>query len=401
VDKPLKIAVLATVTDFGGAEKVVLSLINNIDNESFELVPIIFTIPSMQDNIFFKHLDKTRKKYHRIFVNGYRIKYLNPLVNIIEAYTLLKKHKFDLIHSHGYRADVIGVLLSKAMGLPLISTCHGFISNDHHLTIYNRLDRFMLRFARKIIAVSNGIRNQLIRSGIEGTRVLTIQNAVNVSFSSETITINRQARRQACNLAEKDFVVGYVGRLSEEKGVGYLLEAISMLKESEVPVKLLVIGDGPQKKTLEDFVKGKSIEHVVFFAGFQNEIETWLPAMDVFVLPSLTEGTPMSLLEAMALGIPVVASSVGGVPQVVDSEENGILVSPGKPQDIEQAIQRLFKNEDLRKRFSEEAQKKIKEKYNVEGWIYKIENEYRESIIRNDAGQIDTGRNEKKISENI
>jgi len=384
------------VTDFGGAEKVVLSLIRNIDTESFELVPIIFTNPSMQENIFFKYLNKSGKKYHAIFVNGYRIKYLNPLVNIVEAYSVLRKHKFDLIHSHGYRADVIGGLLAKLTGLPLISMCHGFISNDRHLTIYNRLDRFMLRFARKIIAVSSGIKEELIRSGIEAAHITTIQNAVDGSSESETITQNRQTRRQLCNLAEKDFVVGYVGRLSEEKGVKYLIEAISMLNESRVPVKLLIIGEGPQKKALEDFAKERSIEHIVLFAGFQNDIDSWLPAIDVFVLPSLTEGTPMSLLEAMALGIPVIASSVGGVPQVVDSEKNGILVSPGKPEDIKEAIQLLYNNEDLRKRFAEEAQKKIKLTYNIEDWIKKIENEYRNVILQNNPGQNHVGCDEKK-----
>ncbi len=399
--RPLKIAILATVTDFGGAEKVVLSLINNINTEFFELVPIIFTVPSMQDNIFFKHLDKSGQKYYSIFVNGYRIKYLNPLVNIIEAYRVLRRHNFDLIHSHGYRADIIGVLLSKMMGLPLISTCHGFISNDMHLTIYNRLDRFILRFARKIIAVSDGIEKELITSGIKGTRVLTIQNAVNGSYGSETFEKNKQARRQEYNLSEKDFVIGYVGRLSEEKGVRYLIEAVSMLNESEVPVNLLVIGEGPQRKALEDFAKKQAIEHMVFFVGFQNNIESWLPAIDVFVLPSMTEGTPMSLLEAMAMGIPVVASAVGGVPQVVDSEKTGILVSPGKPRDIEQAIQLLYKNVDLRKRFSEEAQNKIKSNYNVEDWIKKIENEYHKIIMRTDAGQNYAGRDAKKIPDNI
>jgi glycosyltransferase involved in cell wall biosynthesis len=372
----LKVAVLATVTDFGGAERVVLSLIEHINNDLFDLIPIIFTVPSLIDSVFFKHLDKTGKKYYKVYVNNYKIKYLNPFVNIIDTYKLFKKHKFDLIHTHGYRADVLGIFLAKIMGLPAITTCHGFISNDLQLTLYNRLDRFMLRFARKIIAVSPGLKSDLVGSGIEESRITMVQNAVNGSYADESFAQNRQAKRLYCGLTEKDFVVGYVGRLSEEKGIRYLIDAIAMQNRSELLSKLLIIGEGSQRKELESLVKKANIEDNVIFAGFQSDIEKWLPAMDVFVLPSLTEGTPMSLLEAMAYGIPVVASAVGGVPQVIDSGKNGILISPGKPKDIKDAVILLYTNEDLRMRFSREARKKIKLKYNIEDWVRKIEAEY-------------------------
>jgi len=376
INGPLKISVLATVTDFGGAEKVVLSLIKNINCDLFELVPIIFTKPSLINNIFSKELDKTSKRYHTIFVNSYKIKYLNPLVNIIETYKLLKKDNLNLIHTHGYRADVIGISLAKLMGLPVVSTCHGFISNDINLALYNKLDRFVLRFAHKIIAVSIGIKNDLIRSGINESHLLMIQNAVEVNSNLELFIQNRRNKRQEYNLTEKEFVIGYIGRLSEEKGVKYLIEATSMLNDLNRFIRVLIIGEGPQKKELEDLVKKVNMEDKIFFVGFQSDIENWLPAIDVFVLPSLTEGTPMSLLEAMANGIPVVASAVGGVPQVVDSGKNGILVAPGKPEEIVDAVNRLYQDETLRKTVHEEGKKTIELKFNASKWIKQIEAEY-------------------------
>lgn len=374
--RPLKIAVLATVTDFGGAERVVLSLTEHIKNDQFDLVPIIFTVPNFTDNIFFKHLDRAGRKYYKVYVNNHKIKYLNPVANIFETYRLLKKNRFDLIHTHGYRADVLGIFLARLLGLPAISTCHGFISNDLHLTLYNRLDRFILRFASKIIAVSEAIKSSLIKSGIKESSVTLIQNAVNGSYSVEAFTRNRKAKREYCGMTEDDVVVGYVGRLSEEKGVGYLIEAIALLDKSGIPAKLLIIGDGPQRMELADRVKKANLEEKVIFTGFQNDVECWLPAMDVFTLPSLTEGTPMSLLEAMACGIPVVATAVGGVPQVIESGKNGILVSPGNPQDIKEAIQLLYKSEKLRNGLSGEAQKTINSQYNIEEWTRRIESEY-------------------------
>lgn len=364
------------MTDFGGAEKVVLSLMKNINSDLFELVPIIFTRSCLLDTVFFREFDKTGKKYHTIFADKHKIKYLNPVVNIIEAYKLLKKYEFDLVHTHGYRADILGIILSRLTGLPIVSTCHGFISNDLNLKLYNKLDRYLLRYADRIMAVSDGIKNDLIKSGINEKRIAMIQNAVEQNGNKERFTRNRRAKRRLFNIQEKEFVVGYIGRLSEEKGVKYLIEAHTLLAESGALVKMLIIGDGPQRKELEDLVKNAGSDGSVMFTGFQNDIENWLPAMDVFVLPSLTEGTPMSLLEAMAGGIPVVATAVGGVPQVVDSKKNGILVSPGKPEEIKDAIHVLYNNETLRTRFSQEAQKTVRIKYDIKDWINKIETEY-------------------------
>jgi glycosyltransferase involved in cell wall biosynthesis len=374
--KPVKAAVLATVAGFGGAEKVVLSLIGNINNELYELIPIVFTRYTQAVNKFFKYIGRVNRQYHKVPLNNYKFKYVNPFSNIVEVYRLLKREKFDLIHTHGYRADVIGVILCKLTGLPIISTCHGFISNDRNLKIYNTLDRFSLRFFNKIITVSDPIKIDLIKSGIDESKIIVIQNAVEEKIEDEIFFYNRKEKRQLLNTKEDEFVLGYIGRLSEEKGIKYLIESSSMLNDLNIPVKVLIIGQGPQQKELEDLAKEKGIESKVIFTGFQWDVENWLPALDVFVLPSLTEGTPMSLLEAMAFGIPVVASAVGGVPQVIDSGKNGILVSPGKPGEIKDAVLNLYRNENFRTNISTAGQKYIAAKHNVEDWVRKIEGEY-------------------------
>jgi glycosyltransferase involved in cell wall biosynthesis len=374
--RPVRIALLATVVEFGGSEKVILSLLDNINTELFDVVPIIYTRSDQTNNRFISRLEQMKKKYYFISVNKYKFKYLNPIINIVETYNILKTNQFDLLHTHGYRADVLGSITGKITGLSLISTCHGFIANDTNLTLYNMIDRIILRSFNKIITVSKGIKDDLIKSGIHESHITVLQNAVSGHYSNELFSQNRQSKRKLLKIDGKDFVIGYVGRLSEEKGIKYLIEAGSLLLNESMPIRLLIIGEGPQKKEMEGLVKKANIGDNITFVGFQSEIEEWLPAMDVFVLPSLTEGTPMSLLEAMAYGIPVVASAVGGVPQVIDSEQNGILVPPGKPQDIKDAIRFLYMNEDLRKSFSSEAQNKIKLNYNVEDWTRKIEAEY-------------------------
>jgi len=127
-------------------------------------------------------------------------------------------------------------------------------------------------------------------------------------------------------------------------------------------------------------VRQKGLEDKVFFAGFQTDVRKWIPAMDVFVLPSLTEGTPMALLEAMACGIPIVASAVGGVPQIIDSGKEGILVPPGKPEDIAAGIMELYSSNSLRENFAQAAYRKVKSDFDIKEWTEKIESQYAELL---------------------
>ncbi len=336
--------------------------------------------PWEADNIFVQALEKEGYPIYRVPVaKRARVDgrdYLRVFRCHRIIHSLLKDGSYDLVHTHGYFADIVGIPAAKRLRIPRISTCHGFISNNLKYKFYNACDLIALRFSNNIISVSHGIKSTLMKSGIKDSQITVIRNAVNGNYHGAFYALNRQKIRKLYGIGGKEFVVGYIGRLSEEKGIRYLIEACSRLNELDLPTKVLIIGEGPQKQELQDLTIEKSMDHNVFFTGFQRDIENWLPAMDIFVLPSLTEGTPMALLEAMAFGIPVVASAVGDVPQVVDSERNGILVNPGKPGEINNAIQLLYKNETMRKRFSAEAQEKIKEKYNVEDWTRKIEAEY-------------------------
>lgn len=380
----IKVAYILTPIEFGGAERVSLNFLKNINQNEFKVCPIVLVRPWESSNVFIEEIEKENYQYLSIPV---AIKTLNEgrdYFRVIRCFkmlfSILRRERYDIVHTNGYFADIIAIPACKLLGIPHIATCHGFITNDKKLNIYNMFDRFILRFSNKIIAVSDGIKNELTKNGIKESHVVVIQNAVEGNYNKELFSQNRQNKRQQLNIREREFVLGYIGRLSEEKGIKYLIEASSLLNESDITVKVLIIGEGPQKRQLEDLVKEEGIKHNVVFAGFQADIESWLPAMDVFVLPSLTEGTPMSLLEAMAFGIPVVASAVGGIPQVIVSGKNGILVSSGKSQEIADAVNTLYEDETLRKTLGEEAKRTIELKFNVDEWVKKVEAEYLKAI---------------------
>ena len=141
-------------------------------------------------------------------------------------------------------------------------------------------------------------------------------------------------------------------------------------------VKVLILGEGPDRQRLEDMVRKEKIEKQVQLVGFQDDVTSWLSVMDMFVLPSLMEGSPMALLEAMAHGLPVVASRVGGIPAIIRSGQSGILTQAGNARDIAQAIVDLYDNKHLRDTVGREARRTIQEKYNLSDWARKIEAEY-------------------------
>lgn len=366
----LRVALFATVIDFGGIERVLLNLLEHID-PGIQLFPIMFTRIETRASYFIKRVEALQIPHVVIYVNESRYKHWNPFKNIREVISYLSGKQFDLIHTHGYRADLIGLAASKYFRLPIVSTCHGFISNDRKLGFYNRLDAFLLKYFNGVIAVSERMKQELIATGVDEKKIQVITNAVLVEARSDATKIRKEIRLQL-GINEEEFVFGFVGRLSEEKGVDYLLEAVKQGLMLGNPWRLVLIGDGPQRALLERTVYYSGLTDQVIFAGFQSNAATWYSAMDAFVLASLTEGTPMALLEAMANGIPAIATSVGGVPALLTNGENGLLVPSANPVKLLEAMRSLAGDPQLRARLSANAIRTIQRDHDVKNWVKKV-----------------------------
>jgi glycosyltransferase involved in cell wall biosynthesis len=375
--KRIKVAYILTPITFGGAEKVSLNFLRHVDRGRFDIKPILLTRPWEEAPYFAREIHGLGYDYKALPValkprsNG-RDPFRVPRV-AYHLYSFLKKDSFDVVHTHGYFADICGLPAARLLGKRALSTCHGFISNDRKLKTYNRLDKYALRLCDIVIAVSDGIKNELVSSGIKESKVAVIPNAAFSSIGGDELPARRLDKRLSLSIAPDDFVVGYLGRLSQEKGVNYLVDAFSLIRNSTDQLKLLIVGDGPERKSLEQKVKNSGLENLVVFAGFQEDIENWLPAFDAFVLPSLTEGTPMALLEAMDLGVPVIATEVGGVPKVVTDQENGLLIPPGDHQAISNSLSILINNSELKAHLSKARVRMINTKCKIAKWTRNIE----------------------------
>jgi glycosyltransferase involved in cell wall biosynthesis len=378
VKRRIRVALLTTSVDFGGIEKVVLTLFRHVDRD-IELLPIVYARADRRDRTFLDELGKLGVTPRVVFVDESRLKHLSPLRHLTDTIAILGAERFDLIHSHGYRADLTALPLARRFGVPVVSTCHGFTPINWRLALYSRLNVLALRYFSRVIAVSTRMRDDLVGKGVNPARIDVISNAVEPACE----TAVRSARcklRHTLAVAEDEFIFGFVGRLSEEKGLRHLLDAISLRAPADGPWRLLVVGDGPCRRELEEAVSRASIGGRVTFTGFQGDASPWFAAMDAFVLPSLTEGTPMALLEAMAHRVPVIASAVGGVPAVLSDRVNGMLVPPADPQALSQALREVSSNHDFGQALARAAHETVCTRYDVHTWVANVRAVYERAL---------------------
>jgi glycosyltransferase involved in cell wall biosynthesis len=219
------------------------------------------------------------------------------------------------------------------------------------------------------------MREDLVGKGLQPARIEVIPNAVD-PVCDAAIQSARRDLRDRLKIGDDEFIFGFVGRLSEEKGLTYLLEALGRHAPAGGRWRLLVVGDGPRRRELEEGAARAGIADRVVFAGFRSGASPWFSAMDAFVLPSLTEGTPMALLEAMAHRVPVIASAVGGVPAVLSDRVNGLLVPPGDAGALSQALCDLASHEELRQTLSRAGHDTVRDRYDVRPWAATIRRVY-------------------------
>ncbi len=364
---------MVTPVTFGGCERVSMNYLRVARRERFDIVPILFIRPWEDEPLFATELRGMGYSFHSVPV-GMTLTgdYFRLFRAVRMVLAILRLHGIDLLHTHGYFADIAGCMASRAAHVPHIATSHGFINTGKKLRLYNRIDCLALRISERVIAVSESIRDELVHAGVRPERVTVIPNAAGAGTQAS----GNGRVRQLLGLGREEIIAGYAGRLSIEKGLAYLLEAVRILNGRGERLRLLILGDGPERGVLEEMARMKGIADMVIFAGFQADVEEWLGSMDIFVLPSLTEGTPMALLEAMSAGLPVLATAVGGVPLVVEDRVNGLLAAPGDPQSLSDRLSLLLRDPAFRAKLGRAALDFTHAHCDIIGWRERIENEY-------------------------
>src|SRR5688572_9053349 len=220
VDRRIRVAFMLTPVEFGGAERVCMTLLKSINRERFDIFPILLTRPWEKDNMFVREL---RKEGFEICEIPVVLRETGDYLRVPRCYKLvwrtLKDGGFDLLHTHGYFADIVGIPVARLNELPSLSTCHGYIPTTWKVQLYNVLDRIALKFGTQVLAVSEAIKQGLVDSGLSPDKVQVVVNAVGSATDGDMTQANREALRKSHGIESTDFVLGYVGRLSTEKGL--------------------------------------------------------------------------------------------------------------------------------------------------------------------------------------
>ncbi|MGB7543159.1 MAG: glycosyltransferase, partial [Burkholderiales bacterium] len=225
----------------------------------------------------------------------------------------VQKHRINIIHSHKYKTNLYAAVSSLGLRCLLISTCHNWLLTDAKLRLYAALDKRVLRAFDKIVGVSQEVLDEL-RRHIAHEKTVKIDNGVDIAkFSGR---ISKHEAKARLGLLDRR-VVGFVGRLSRDKAVSSLLRAVELLKDQAISVDVLIVGEGEQEVGLRTEADALGIGERVHFLGQRHDTPQLYAAMDIFVLPSLKEAFPMVVLEAMAAGVPVIATRVGDIPYIL------------------------------------------------------------------------------------
>lgn len=324
--------------EVGGAEQHVLSLLNGIDRSRF--YPYLACLTHGP----FAALARETNIPTQTFPMRYPVD-LSPLPSLIHW---ARQKGINLVHTHGSRANLLGRLSAKWLELPCLTTVHSSLAHDYLSPWSARLaiglDRLTLPLTSGIITVSEHLAQEVALRG--GQNIETIYNGQS-PLSFDDPSHSRHQFRKQWGIPTDALVIGTIGRLHPTKGQTYLIKAALRLRLKFPELHLLLIGDGPLRQDLESELRYNQIPYTL--TGYLPHAYEALPAIDLFVLPSVSEGMGLVLLEAMKAGVPIVASAVGGIPEVVRAGKDGLLVPPGDVSRFAEACASIIENPNLAK----------------------------------------------------
>jgi glycosyltransferase involved in cell wall biosynthesis len=283
-------------------------------------------------------------------------------------YRLMAREQIDVLHAHMPRASVPGAILARAAHVPVV------VSHEHGSWLDGKvvrpfLDRNVVaRLSTMMLAVSQWDRGQLIeREGIPPDRIDVLPNGILSPPDDGPSTLPELVVPPGTSL------IGAVGRLYEVKGYDYLIRAVALLKERGLSVRCVLLGIGPAEAQLRALVAELGVGEEVRIVGRRDDVAAVTRALDVAILPSRWEGCPLAIIEYMALGAPIVASAVGGVPELIEDGVHGVLVRPRDPVALADGIQRLLEDRALAARLGEAAQERQRAEYSFDVAVGRLE----------------------------
>jgi glycosyltransferase involved in cell wall biosynthesis len=283
---------------------------------------------------------------------------------------ICRRERVTIWHGHDYKTNALGLILRRFWRMKLITTVHGWVHHTRRTPLYFWIDRRCLPHYDLVLCVSQDLYDRCLECGVTAERCVLLENAIDTDeFRRRT---DRAEGKRRLGLPKERFIVGAVGRLSPEKGFDLLISAVEWLVRAGRDVGLVIVGEGDEKQRLENLIAERRLGDRCQLLGYRADVSDIYQALDVFALSSHREGLPNVLLEAMAFEVPVVATCIAGIPDLVRDGENGLLVKAGDADELAAALSRLHSDADLRSRVGTSARRTIEEHYSFRTRMAKV-----------------------------
>ncbi|MBU6231858.1 MAG: glycosyltransferase family 4 protein [Patescibacteria group bacterium] len=319
-----------------------------------------------------------------------------------EIWHVIRNKRPDVLHLHSTKAAGLGSVAGRMLRVPfVVQTVHGWAFNEDRPLGQKLLIRFFswltMLFTHSTILLSErefeqaarfpGVKSKLklIHPGMKAQTLYSVDGA-------------KQALAKKIGMEPAEFgkktVVGTIAELHPNKGIGYLVEAAAIVKAQHPGMICIVIGDGEESASLQAMSKEKQLDSAFFLAGYMDNAAEYLKAFNVFVLPSVKEGAPYALLEAGSASLPVVATTVGGVPEIIEDMKSGILVQPKNPRELSHAISFMIEHPDERRKYGAALKERVSTKFGFDRMIWLVEGLYSTRASRMKGAVVEDGRRE-------
>jgi len=376
---PVKVLHFICSTGFYGAEKWILALANNSDRDlvTSELVVTRETDDELQLVTDFRAMGLNT---HQVEMSGrFDIRAIRSLVKLI------KENNIDILHSHGYKSDILGLIAAKIAGISCISTPHGFEkTNDWKLELFIAAGCRTFKYFDLVAPLSRELYADVERYKVADEKIVYIRNGVDLKDVVYRLPADTPVTRnedESIQLPETK-TIGFIGQMIDRKNVTHLLDVFDKLAASSTGLKLVLLGDGISREKFEQHADTLACRDRISFLGFQTDPMSYLQSFDLFVMCSTLEGIPRCLMEAMAVGVPVAAYDIAGVNQLLENDVTGLLATLGDKQELETCCKRLLWDEKLANRFSTTAARHINEKFSARRMAVEYTEQYYQLMNR-------------------
>lgn len=295
--------------------------------------------------------------------------FTGDLSTVVRLASMIRQYRPSLIVTHEYKSNLYGYLAARITGVPHIVHYHGATAEDAKVKLYNAVDRWVLRRADRVVTVSSETKRRLVAAGADDAKIEVVINAV-TEAAFEPIPFSADMFSSSVPL----LVCG--GRLSHEKGVDILVESARLLKEKSVCVNILIYGNGPDEGKIRSLISQYGLDDSVKLGGFLRDLRGPFGAMEFLVIPSRSEGFPLVLLEAWAQGAPVVATPVGGLPELIADNQNGILAKAADGPSLAEAISQALSRPEFRRQCGSVGKQTVLDNYTFEKQVARLEEIY-------------------------